>query len=70
MPALSELATVAELSAATNIAKSTIYEWVHQGFIPHIRVGGCIRFKPAEVEAWFDKQSKPGRLTRVPAVRV
>jgi excisionase family DNA binding protein len=62
--------TVAELSGATKIAKSTIYEWVQEEYIPHIKVGGCIRFRPSEVMTWLDKHAKPGRTRRVPAVEV
>jgi excisionase family DNA binding protein len=62
--------TVGELSAATKIAKSTIYEWVQQEYIPHIRVRSCIRFKPRAVLAWLDKHAKPGRTRRVPEVEV
>jgi excisionase family DNA binding protein len=62
--------TVAELSGATKIAKSTIYEWVQQEYIPHIKLGGCIRFRPSEVMTWLDKHAKPGRSQRVPEVEV
>jgi excisionase family DNA binding protein len=62
--------TVGELSGATKIAKSTIYEWVQQEYIPHIKVGGCIRFRPGEVMAWLDQHAKPGRTRRVPEVEV
>jgi excisionase family DNA binding protein len=62
--------TVAELSAATKIARSTIYEWVHQGYIPHVKVGGCVRFVPSSVKAWLDQLAHPGRTRRVPAVEV
>jgi excisionase family DNA binding protein len=62
--------TVAELSGRTKIAKSTIYEWVQQEYIPHIKVGGCIRFRPSEVMTWLDSHAKPGRTQRVPEVEV
>jgi excisionase family DNA binding protein len=62
--------TVAELSGATKIAKSTIYGWVQQEYIPHIKVGSCIRFIPTAVLAWLDKHAKPGRNQRVPEVEV
>jgi excisionase family DNA binding protein len=62
--------TVAELSGRTKIAKSTIYEWVHQEYIPHIKVGGCIRFRPSEVMVWLDRHAKPGRTQRVPDMEV
>jgi len=60
--------TVTELSMTTKIAKSTIYDWVHEGYIPHVKVGGCVRFRPSEVEAWLAQHAKPGRTRRVPVV--
>ena len=65
-----ELWTVAEFSAVSKFAKSTIYEWVRQGFIPHLRVGGAIRFRPAEVLAWLDRHAHPGRLRRIPNIEL
>ena len=62
--------TVAELSGVTKYAKSTIYDWVQQEYIPHIKVKGCIRFRPSEILAWLDKHAKPGRTQRVPEVEV
>jgi excisionase family DNA binding protein len=62
--------TVAELAAATKIAKSTWYQWIHDGRVPHLRIGDCVRFDAAEVEAWLRQHAKPGRLTRAPEVRV
>jgi len=65
---LEELCTVAELSSVSKFAKSTIYEWVREGFIPHLRVGGTIRFRPGEVQAWLDRHAHPGRLRRIPDI--
>jgi excisionase family DNA binding protein len=62
--------TVTELSTVTEIAKPTIYDWVHEGYVPHVKVGGCVRFRPSEVQAWLDRHAKPGRPRRVPEVQV
>jgi excisionase family DNA binding protein len=63
-----ELWTVDELSSVSKFAKSTLYEWVREGFISHLRVGGAIRFRPGEVRAWLDRQAHPGRLRRIPEI--
>jgi excisionase family DNA binding protein len=63
---LEELWTVGDLSTHSKLAKSTIYEWVREGYIPHLRVGGAIRFRPSEVQAWLERHAKPGRLHRIP----
>ena len=70
MQAEEQLLTVAELSAITKIAKSTLYDWVHQEFIPCIKVSGCVRFRASEVKTWLDQHAKPGRRQRVPEVGI
>jgi excisionase family DNA binding protein len=62
--------TVSELSARWRVAKSTLYDWCHSGYIPHLKVRDCVRFDPAEVEAWLKQHAKPGRVHRVPEVEV
>ncbi len=62
--------TVKQLSATLQIAESTIYEWVHLGYIPHIRLGRCVRFNLAEVQTWLQEHTKPGRTRRVREVEV
>ena len=60
--------TAAELSAEINVALSTIYCWTSIGFLPHLKIGGVIRFKPSEIQAWLDRHARPGRDQRVPGV--
>jgi excisionase family DNA binding protein len=67
---LPRVVTAKQLAAAIQVAESTIYEWVHQGYIPHVRLGRCVRFNLGEVQAWFDQHAKPGRHHRIPAVEV
>lgn len=64
-----ELWTAKDLSQAFKTATSTIYQWVHEGRIPHVRLGTCVRFRPKEVQVWLERQGKTGRLTRVPEVQ-
>jgi excisionase family DNA binding protein len=61
-----ELWTAAEVSTITKLAKSTIYEGVRDGVIPHLRIGTAIRFRPSEVTAWLDRHAKPGRPCQRP----
>jgi excisionase family DNA binding protein len=61
-----ELWTAKDLSRAFKTAISTIYQWVHEGRIPHVKLGTCVRFRPQEVQVWLEQQCQPGRLTRVP----
>jgi excisionase family DNA binding protein len=68
--ALPTHATAKQLPATFQVTESTIYEWVHLGYIPHIRLGCCVRFNLAEVQAWLQEHTKPGRTRRVPEVEV
>lgn len=44
-----------ELAAILGIAVATIYQWRYRGEGPRgIRVGGKLRFDPADVRAWVD----------------
>ena len=43
---------IKKLSAYLNIKPSTLYAWVAQGRIPHVKILGLIRFNPEEIEAW------------------
>ena len=61
---------VPQLCGRLMVARSTVYDWVSQGFIPHIKLVGSVRFRPSEITAWLDQQAKPGRSSRVPEVQV
>jgi len=43
------------------VEKSTIYQWTHQGFIPHVKLGKLVRFREADVMKWLDGKSEAGR---------
>ncbi|MBI4715998.1 MAG: helix-turn-helix domain-containing protein [Nitrospirae bacterium] len=45
--------TISELSAYLNIKKATLYSWVEQNKIPHLKIQGLVRFDQAEVDAWL-----------------
>jgi excisionase family DNA binding protein len=63
--------TVNELCIKLKIVRSTAYQWVHEERLPFVKLaGGVIRFRPSAIQAWIEKQSKPGRLHRVPEVQV
>jgi excisionase family DNA binding protein len=65
---MESLWTVDELCARLKLARSTVYDWTHQQWIPHVKLGGgVIRFRPEEIAAWLTQQAKPGRARRVPA---
>lgn len=50
---MEKLLTIDELAKALSVKKSTIYQWVHLGFIPHIKVGKLLRFKEGSIQKWL-----------------
>jgi excisionase family DNA binding protein len=67
---LEELITAREVAQVTRLALSTIYQKVHEGQIPHLKLGDAVRFSPTAIQAWLEAQTKPGRVRRVPEVSV
>jgi len=43
---------IKELSQYLNIKSSTLYAWVAQGKIPHVKINRLIRFQKEEIDAW------------------
>jgi excisionase family DNA binding protein len=37
------------------VKKSTIYAWVSQRKIPHLKIGHLIKFDVAQIESWISK---------------
>ncbi len=63
---MDKLLTIDELAEVLSVKKSTIYQWVHLGLIPHIKMGRLLRFKKEDIEKWLlSKQVEPSRRFRV-----
>jgi len=45
---------IEELSQYLNIKSSTLYAWVAQGKIPHVKINRLIRFQKEEIDAWVE----------------
>jgi len=50
---MSRLIDIDELADYLKLQKQTIYNWLHQGKIAGIKVGGVWRFDRREVDAWL-----------------
>ena len=59
-----KLLNVQEIAVLIGVKPSTIYQWTHQGFIPHVKLGRLLRFKEADIVNWIEKRSTAGRATR------
>lgn len=64
------LLTPEEAAAFLQVKRSTIYAWVHQGFIPHVKLGGRLRFRRSALEDWLKEQEVNGRATRIPEIEI
>lgn len=51
------LMSVEDLAARLQVSVATIYQWRYRGEGPRgIRIGGRVRFDPADVADWLDGQ--------------
>lgn len=59
------LLTVKDLSAWFQVKSATVYVWVAEGKIPALRLGGLIRFRREDIDAWLAGcQIEPPNLMR------
>jgi excisionase family DNA binding protein len=65
---MERLLTPKELGELLQVKLSTIYKWAHLEFVPHIKVGKCVRFRESDIEVWLKKRAEIGRLTQKVAV--
>jgi excisionase family DNA binding protein len=48
------LLNVGDVSKMLNIAKSTLYNYIRNNQIPHIKIGGIILFSKSDLLLWLD----------------
>ncbi len=60
--AFQRLMTVEEIAEYLQVKPSTIYQWTHTGFIPHVKLGNRVRFRLSQVDRWVEKREIAGRL--------
>ena len=58
---MKKLLTVEELSSMLRVSKSTVYRWVHYEFVPHLKIGGTVRFNENAIEKWLEARKIAGR---------
>ena len=47
-----------EAAEFLGISKNTLYEWIIQKKIPHIKVGRLVKFKREDLEAWLERRTQ------------
>ncbi len=57
-----------ELAEMLCVKKSTIYQWTHIEYIPHLKIGNFVRFRPDEIQKWLNTKSVKGRYSRTPKI--
>lgn len=55
---MAKLMNLDELADYLRLQKQTIYNWLHQGKISGIKVGGVWRFERREVDNWLKSKRR------------
>lgn len=58
---MDRLLTVDDLAAWLQVKPRTVYQWVHEGYLPVIKLGSLVRFDQASIIVWVKKREAPGR---------
>lgn len=58
---MSRLIDIDELAQYLKLQKQTIYNWLHEGKISGIKVGGVWRFDRREVDSWLRSRRRVSR---------
>ena len=60
---MEKLLTIKQICEILQLSRSTVYEWVHIGFIPYYKFSNTLRFRESEVDRWLIRRRKQGRAT-------
>jgi excisionase family DNA binding protein len=55
---MEKLLTIEEVSELLQIPKGSLYNLVHEDRIPHVKIGGRLRFRTSTLEKWVLGQEK------------
>ncbi|MDE2039214.1 MAG: helix-turn-helix domain-containing protein [Elusimicrobia bacterium] len=61
---IDRLLTVDEVAGWLQVKPRTIYQWVHENYIPVIKLGVLVRFDQASIVTWLKKREAPGRAVK------
>ncbi|OGW92257.1 MAG: hypothetical protein A3G33_06590 [Omnitrophica bacterium RIFCSPLOWO2_12_FULL_44_17] len=60
---MERLMTAKQVSELIEVKPCTVYQWVHEGLIPYVKLGRCVRFKKAELFRWIDKNYRKEQVS-------
>jgi len=66
---MARLLSVQEASELLGVKVSTLYSWIHQGFVPHIKLGRLVKFSASDLSQWIEERKQEGRIARTPQIR-
>jgi len=61
---MEKLLTPQEVADYLGVKKSTIYQWTHQEYIPHVKLGKLVRFRLKDIDEWLERKTVSGRTSR------
>ena len=64
IPIMERLMTVDEVAQRLQVKPRTIYQWVHERYIPVVKLGTLVRFDGASLNDWVKRREVPGRPRR------
>jgi excisionase family DNA binding protein len=67
---MKRLLTINEVCNILQVSKPTVYRWVHEEFIPHVKLRGALRFDEEVVYRWVDAKRRTGRNRRIPETHI
>lgn len=50
------LMTSAEVAQVLRVSEKTLSNWRYRGQIPYLRVGGLVRYRWSDIDAWLKRQ--------------
>lgn len=63
---MDKLLSIREASEILGVKVSTLYSWIHQGFIPHLKLGRLVKFSESDLSQWTEARKHTGRIERIP----
>ncbi|MBU1998274.1 MAG: helix-turn-helix domain-containing protein [Candidatus Omnitrophota bacterium] len=58
---MQKLISLDELAEYLRLQRQTIYNWLYQGKISGIKVGGVWRFDRREIDSWIKTRRRPAK---------
>ena len=54
---MEKLLTARQVGELLEVKVSTVYDWVHRGVIPYVKLNRLVRFKKTDIFHWVDSHT-------------